>query len=420
MTENCTVGLSVPAHFTPPNHNQPTIFSSVNIHPWRKVSVMGKNKTVVVSNITATPAVVKKEYEQHGPHLSANKRLKAETSLQQKNPMESKKKNSSRARSPNIVLFQLDPTFPSKFDFMLDPTKKQDHKIFYNDDKGIAMSYPKDTEKVCYSRIPLSKLKVVLDHDDDNNFNVIIGHPKDNTDEKTFVVLKVSRTCARIKPPKMKAHHSLLENLLVNMPNVKRGGMRTGVESKYVCFGTRKNPKDCELGEYAFLPNVAEEDKQQMKKGVVNLVEAIESRSMGALHRAHLKGDGSAEIDHLQKIFNLPSISHDGVATQLALAKGYCSPVHTDKDFYYSTLSCYDAKATKNQLLYHFCFPTYGIAIPMRSGDIILFNPLVPHCATNPRVATALIYSLYVSNKTYNTHVANITKNEDENNEDKE
>jgi hypothetical protein len=63
--------------------------------------------------------------------------------------------------------------------------------------------------------------------------------------------------------------------------------------------------------------------------------------------------------------------------------------------------------AGKDDILYHFCFPTFGIAIPMKSGDIIMFNPLVPHCATNPRTATAMIYSAYVSNKTCNTVVAN-------------
>ena len=27
-----------------------------------------------------------------------------------------------------------------------------------------------------------------------------------------------------------------------------------------------------------------------------------------------------------------------------------------------------------------FCFPTYGCAVGVRSGDIILFNPSAPHC----------------------------------------
>jgi hypothetical protein len=43
----------------------------------------------------------------------------------------------------------------------------------------------------------------------------------------------------------------------------------------------------------------------------------------------------------------------------------------------------------------------------MTKGDIIVFNPLVDHCATNPRRDTTLIYSAYVSNKTCNTVVAN-------------
>jgi hypothetical protein len=151
-----------------------------------------------MSSITATSAEVKKQYK-HGPHVKANKRLKAEM-LQLEKPIESEKTNSSRACSPNIVLYQFDPTFPSKFDSKLNPTKKQNHKIFYMDDEGIAMCYPKDTEKVCYSTILLSELEVVKDHDDDNNFKVIVGHPKGNKDEKTFVP-SVIQKATRMKKP---------------------------------------------------------------------------------------------------------------------------------------------------------------------------------------------------------------------------
>jgi hypothetical protein len=92
---------------------------------------------------------------------------------------------------------------------------------------------------------------------------------------------------------------------------------------------------------------------------------------------------------------------------KVALLIGYCSRVHTYKDMFLTTLSVYDENAPLEEFLYYFCLPTYRVAIPMRSGDIIVFNSLVPHCATNPSRDTALIYSCYVSNKTCNTVVAN-------------
>jgi hypothetical protein len=70
-------------------------------------------------------------------------------------------------------------------------------------------------------------------------------------------------------------------------------------------------------------------------------------------------------------------------------------------------LSVHNEEAKPDEVLYHFCSPTYGIAVPMTKGEIIVFNPLVDHCATNLRRDTTLIYSAYVSNKTCNTVVAN-------------
>ena len=364
----------------------------------------------VVNSFAASSAKAKKG---DGRHINAGKRLKADLK-EPETHTESKgnRKNSSREGAPsNIILVELDPAFPSKFDSEVkDDTRTT--KIFYNDEKGFTMAYPTDNDYVRYVTQPLSDLKVITDQKKDNKFNVIVGHPKKKRDEKTldektFVVLKVSATVARVNQETLEANQLILEKLLETMPTVKRGGMRTGVESKYICSGWRKNPLDRELGEYTFQAHVGEEEQHEVKRGVIDLVKTIESRSLCELKRSRLQGHGRDAFAHVQKKFNLPSINEDGVATQLALAKGYCSPVHVDNDFYYSSLSCIDATAEMNQTLYHFCFPSYGIAIPMRSGDIILFNPLVPHCATNPRVETALIYSLYVSNKTCNTRVAN-------------
>ena len=368
----------------------------------------------------STSAKVKKEQDgEHVDvlhrHINANKRLKAElVPLEVATPIElnQSRTNSSRSRTPNMVFLELDPSFPSKYDSpsKLDTATKKT-KIFYHDTKGIKMEYPTDTEHVRYVTRPLKDLTIVKDHEDEYNFKVILGHPKEEKTERTFVMLKVSKFAAGINKTKMEVHHFYLQKLLATMPTVRRGGMRTGVESKYVCFGHRKNPLDRENGEYSFSKAakvVSKEEQQEIKVGIENLVHQIEHRGMECLKRASMEGHGSDGFARVQQKFDLPSISSkDGVATQLALAKEYCSPVHVDNDFYYSTLSVYDDKAPPNQVLYHFCFPTYGIAIPMVSGDIIVFNPLVPHCATNPRLATALIYSLYVSNKTCNTHITN-------------
>ncbi len=31
----------------------------------------------------------------------------------------------------------------------------------------------------------------------------------------------------------------------------------------------------------------------------------------------------------------------------------------------------------------YFCFPTLGVSVPLRPGDYLLFNPLIPHCISS-------------------------------------
>ena len=57
---------------------------------------------------------------------------------------------------------------------------------------------------------------------------------------------------------------------------------------------------------------------------------------------------------------------------------------HTDQDFTMS-ISQVLVKGKANyhlndDVIVYFCFPTLGIAVPLRPGDCLLFNPLIPHC----------------------------------------
>jgi hypothetical protein len=38
---------------------------------------------------------------------------------------------------------------------------------------------------------------------------------------------------------------------------------------------------------------------------------------------------------------------------------------------------------SKESVLQYFCFPTVGVSVAMRNGDILLFNPLIPHCISS-------------------------------------
>jgi hypothetical protein len=57
---------------------------------------------------------------------------------------------------------------------------------------------------------------------------------------------------------------------------------------------------------------------------------------------------------------------------------------HTDDDFTLSMahvlLDGHDQYQLDDDVIIFFCFPTLGVAVPMRPGDFLLFNSQLPHC----------------------------------------
>ena len=60
---------------------------------------------------------------------------------------------------------------------------------------------------------------------------------------------------------------------------------------------------------------------------------------------------------------------------------------HTDQDFTMSIVQIF-LKGTytyriDDDVVVYFCFPTLGVAVPLRPGDYLMFNALVPHCVSS-------------------------------------
>ena len=75
---------------------------------------------------------------------------------------------------------------------------------------------------------------------------------------------------------------------------------------------------------------------------------------------------------------------------------------HTDNDFTLSVahilLDGMDSYNLDDDIVVYFCFPTLGVAVPMRPGDFLLFNAKIPHCISTRRLAEHKIMciSLYL------------------------
>ena len=62
-------------------------------------------------------------------------------------------------------------------------------------------------------------------------------------------------------------------------------------------------------------------------------------------------------------------------------------PCHTDDDFTMSMVQVHlkgkEKYDVNDDIVVYFCFPTLGSVVPLRPGDFLLFNALIPHCVSS-------------------------------------
>ena len=193
-------------------------------------------------------------------------------------------------------------------------------------------------------------------------------------------------------------------------PDIPRGSEKSGVGLFYKCFGWRLaySAGVSWLEEYVFKKNVDAETMKTINTFISMIVQQAEEIAKQALN-----GLGNFDyFKHVKKFINLPSLGSslndngedNGICTQMAMASGgYWSSCHLDDDFFFTILSVLASEKKRDHLpCYYFNFPTFGVSIPMSSGDVLVFNSKIPHCTSNPRNPNDYIYSMYVAEKSVN------------------
>ena len=91
------------------------------------------------------------------------------------------------------------------------------------------------------------------------------------------------------------------------------------------------------------------------------------------------------------KVSPFHTLSSNGTSCAMSVAVNHISAVHIDKDFFltYLTSRCamIDGFDWNTSIAappaYHFIFPTIGYGVSISPGDVLIFNPLIPHCCSH-------------------------------------
>jgi hypothetical protein len=120
----------------------------------------------------------------------------------------------------------------------------------------------------------------------------------------------------------------------------------------------------------------------------------------------------SDQFKHVQDKYQLPTDfdSTEAYATATAFAVGcdYWAAIYVDDDYYYTTLSCVAEKVNDRSILFYFCFPTYGMAVPMYSGSVIL-SILTCLVGVQTRRKKALEFLVHMYLQEHATHITHLS-----------
>jgi hypothetical protein len=109
------------------------------------------------------------------------------------------------------------------------------------------------------------------------------------------------------------------------------------------------------------------------------------------------------------KTFTVPLSKEDHPTTSRYYGAYGCGmnvylQAHDDNDFTYGVVSAHmrTQYLIKDRPVVHFAFPRLGIAIPLRPGDVLFFNPKEPHCISSRSCNDDNIYNLSLYMKSTN------------------
>jgi hypothetical protein len=132
------------------------------------------------------------------------------------------------------------------------------------------------------------------------------------------------------------------------------------------------------------------------------------------LYRAFIPTAEVRRLSSARSIIDFPSLKASVPVTvsgggngdtfsSLAFCKNAHANVHVDSDMCQGLVVLHQPGVQylyRQHILAYFCFPCHGVAVPLRPGDAIIFNPCEPHCLSSPVDLSKESYSVAMYLKT--------------------
>jgi hypothetical protein len=193
----------------------------------------------------------------------------------------------------------------------------------------------------------------------------------------------------------------------------KRGNKREGLSTHYATFGTHSNRFKSGLSSKVALNENGDEElvmNQFFQRAELFAKTYLPYGMLHCMKECKKMCNDNCSYEKRMKTEMKPVLTWSSIAT----ACNYISPAHTDEDAFMSTLFvshykkdgniCNNEQYELNQkIALYFCFPTVGVAVALRPGDVLLFNPIYYHCASQKcefyNSEDVFLTSLYMKNK---------------------
>ena len=194
--------------------------------------------------------------------------------------------------------------------------------------------------------------------------------------------------------------------------NAQRGPKKCMLSSKYSFHGARYDPYKKQMTSFVHT-NKTRDKKEQVHDELHHVLSYLE-RNARFLFDTLLPGQYAA-FRSLERAFGVPAAFGDETHASISLAIGldFIKAAHIDDDPWYSIVSVLPQPGSdipESTILQYFVFPNSKVLVPLRAGDVLVFNPRHAHCAANPQVTGVYIFGAYTSMATlYGAAVLKLT-----------